>query len=87
MTFGHQFAAVQAERRNLTFWVHLQVIVTILELLGFQVDLDQIVGQPCLQKRNVRGKRTGSGRIIQFHRDFLPLDYWLWETGRLNASA
>ena len=85
--FGYHLATVEAERRHLAFWVYPQVIVAILELLGFQVDLHQIIGQPRLQKRNVRGKRTGTGRIIQFHRNFLPLDHWLWETGRLNASA
>jgi hypothetical protein len=39
------------------------------------------VGKASLMKRDVGRQRTGSGRIVQFHRNFLPLDYWLWRTG------
>jgi hypothetical protein len=32
-------------------------------------------------ERDMRGQRTGTGRIIKLHRNFLPLEYWLSEEG------
>ena len=47
---GQQFAVVEAERRHLALRIDLQVVVAVLELLGPQIDLDQIVGQTRFQK-------------------------------------
>ena len=70
--FGDQFAGIERQRRHLALRIDLQEIVTVFELLGAQIDLDQFVGETGLQKRDMGGERAGAGRIIQFHRIFLP---------------
>ena len=62
--FGQEFAIVHAKRRHLAFWIDLQVVVAVLELLRPQIDLDQIVWKTGFQQRDMGRKRTGSGRII-----------------------
>jgi hypothetical protein len=68
-----------SERRHLALGIDLQIVVAVFELLGAQIDLDQIVGQAGFQQRDVGRERAGSGRVIQFHRtfSFLRID-WLF---------
>ena len=53
--FGDQFARIERQRRHLALRVDLQKVVTVFQLLGAQVDLDQIVGQTGLEKRDMGG--------------------------------
>lgn len=43
--FGHDLAAVEAQRWDLALGTQLQIILTIFERLGPDIDLDQLVGQ------------------------------------------
>jgi hypothetical protein len=45
------------------------------------------VGEAGLEQGDVGGERAGAGRIIKFHRIFLPSDYWFGRRERLNAYA
>ncbi len=70
--FGDEFAGVERQCRHLALRIDRQVVVAVFQLLGAQVDLDQVIGQTGLQQRDMGGERAGAGRIIQFHRIFLP---------------
>ena len=52
---GDQFARIERQHRHLAFRVDLQKVVTVFQLLGAQVDLDQIVGQAGLEKGDMGG--------------------------------
>ena len=60
------------QRRNLALRIDLQIVVAVFQLLGAQIDLDQIVGKTGLEQRDMGGERAGAWRIIQFHWIFLP---------------
>jgi len=57
----HKFSAVESESGDLAFRVDLQIIVTAFELLGPQIDLDQIVGQASFQKRDMGESEQAPG--------------------------
>ena len=61
-----ELAAVEAERGHLALAGHLPEIIAVLELLGPQVDLDQIVSGDHFEQRDMRGKRAGAGGMISF---------------------
>jgi hypothetical protein len=43
--FGHDLSAIEAERWHLALGVHLQIVLTVLELLGADIDLGELIGQ------------------------------------------
>ena len=56
-----EFACIERQRRHLALRIDLQEIVAVFELLGAQVDLDQIVGQAGLQKRDMGESEQAPG--------------------------
>jgi hypothetical protein len=56
------------ERRHMVLRIDVQTIIAIFELLGPEVDLDELIGKTGFEQGDMRGQRSGAGRIIQLHR-------------------